>query len=432
MKQKNRHISKKTKAAWRKNVDISDVDTFLEEQRQEERIGTVADKSDAELFLSDTIPSVGKSLKKTRKDKFSADPKFCISLENSSKVPDPIVKRNRVTNEAKITKRDSQTSRLEHKKLKSFIGNNRKFLRGLKASGNVSKDLWAEEPIPAELKDEWFPQNVVLHHMKNTGKPLVKVAESTHAKPNAVRNVELPVSGSSYNPSIDDYNELKQTVIQKERQKIKHSEHLDRVVTKKFIKMSKEEREAMVLKEMSEGLFENAAEKATAEVDDDSENEYSAVNQPVQNKKKKRSEKNRQFRAVARRNLEVATKVELKKLKDINKVHQLSSELNKREKKTVKKQENRAKRSEEKKQKPGRVAYMQYEEPEDDFVEPTELADSLRTLAPVKSLAADRFKSFQKRTLIAPKKHRDGISRTNRSTLKKWKRYTLPTHKETS
>lgn len=53
--------------------------------------------------------------------------------------------------------------------------------------------------------------------------------------------------------------------------------------------------------------------------EEDSGNEYSAINQPVQNKKKKRSEKNRQFRAVARRNLEATTKVELKKLKDINK-----------------------------------------------------------------------------------------------------------------
>ncbi|XP_001662348.2 ribosome biogenesis protein NOP53 [Aedes aegypti] len=427
MKEKNRHISMKTKAAWRKNINISDVDSFLEEQRQEERIGTVADKSDAELFLSETIPSTEKSLKKARKDKFSASPKYCISLENSSKVPDPIVKRNRVTNDAKITKRTSQVSRLEQKKLKSLVGNH-KSLRGVKNSFN--KDIWAEEAVPSELKHEWFPEHVVLHHMKNTGKPLVKVAESTHAKPNAVQNVEIPASGASYNPSIDDYNELKQTVIEKERKKIKHSEHLDRVVTKKFIKMSKEEREAMVLKEMSEGLFENADKTTAAPDEEDSENEYSAVNQPVQNKKKKRSEKNRQFRAVARRNLEAITKVELKKLKDINKVKELSTELNKKEKGIAKKRENRAKRMEEKLQKPGRVAYLQYEEPEDDFLEPTELADSLRTLAPAKSLVADRFKSFQKRTLIAPKKHRDGIPRTNRSTLKKWKRYTLSTHKE--
>lgn len=86
-------------------------------------------------------------------------------------------------------------------------------------------------------------------------------------------------------------------------------------------------------------------------------------------------------------------------------------------------------RLEEKKNVPGRVAYLQFEEAECDFLEPTDLTDSLRTLAPKRSLLADRYKSFQKRTLIAPKKYRDGISRSNASTLKKWKRYTLASHK---
>lgn len=423
MKEKNRHISMKTKTAWRKNINISDVDEYLEEQRQEERIGNVADKSDAELFLNETIPKPEKSLKNTRKSKFAANPKYCIPLENSSKVADPIVKRNRVTNEAKLLKRKTQANRLEQKKLKSVSSK-----KHLKASATFDKDIWEEEPIPEKMKSEWFPQNVVLHHMKNSGKPLVNVSASTHAKPNAVPNVELPVSGSSYNPSIDDYNELKQVVIEKERKKIKHSQHLDRVVSQKFTKMSTEEKEAMLFKEMSEGLFEN---EETVD-SDDSGNEYMAINKPVQNKKKMRSQKNRQFRAVAKRNMEIITKVELQKIKDINKLQQLSSEVNKTEKIIDKKQANRSTRMGEKRLQPGRVAYMQFEEAEDDFLEPTALADSLRKIEPVKSLVADRFKSFQKRTLIAPKKHRDGIPRSNRSTMKKWKRYTLSTHKEPS
>lgn len=275
----------KTKTAWRKNINISDVDKFLEEQRQEERIGNVADKSDAELFLNESIPKTNKSLRNIRKEKFTASPKYCISLENSSKVTDPIVKRNRVTNEEKLLKRTTQANRLEQRKLKS-VGGKRKSKCGLTS---FDKNIWEEEPIPEELKNEWFPQNVVLHHMKNSGKPLVKVIASTHAKPNAVPNVELPVSGSSYNPSVDDYNELKQVVIEKERKKIKYSQHLDRVVTQKFTKMGKDEKEALVFKEMSEGLFGNE-DKAVADADD-SENEYTAVNEPVQNKKKMRSEK---------------------------------------------------------------------------------------------------------------------------------------------
>lgn len=38
---KKKRFSKKSKDAWRKRIDISDVDAFLEDQRQEERIGYV-------------------------------------------------------------------------------------------------------------------------------------------------------------------------------------------------------------------------------------------------------------------------------------------------------------------------------------------------------------------------------------------------------
>lgn len=40
--QKRKRISKKNKSAWRK-TDIKDVETYLEDQRQEERIGTFED-----------------------------------------------------------------------------------------------------------------------------------------------------------------------------------------------------------------------------------------------------------------------------------------------------------------------------------------------------------------------------------------------------
>ena len=39
LKLKKKRISRKLKSSWRKNVDITDVEDFLENQRQEERIG---------------------------------------------------------------------------------------------------------------------------------------------------------------------------------------------------------------------------------------------------------------------------------------------------------------------------------------------------------------------------------------------------------
>lgn len=426
MKEKLRHVSKKNKASWRKNIDITDVEEFLEEQRQDERIGNLADKSDAELFSSDVKPNSETSkLKNIRHKMLEKNPKFCLPLENTSKVQDPVARRNVITNKTKISKKLVKAEKLESK----FSAGRNSRTNKKHMQDTYNRDIWSTDTtVPAEMNDEWFNPNVVLHHMKNSGKPIVKIAASTHTKPNAVPNIEMPASGTSYNPSVDDYNELKQKVIEEEQKKMKRSTHLDRVVTHKFSTVSKEERDALVMKEMSEGLFETADYSAS----DDSGNEVSSINPAVQNKKKTRSARNKQFRTVTKRAAEVFAKTEVKKIKDINRLHELSTELDKSAKKTSKKQENRAKRLEEKKLMPGRVAYLQYEEPEKDFIDPTELSGNLRNLVSSKSLVADRFKSFQKRNLIAPKKHRDGISRSNKSTnLKKWKRYTLSTHKET-
>ncbi|XP_058454715.1 ribosome biogenesis protein NOP53 [Malaya genurostris] len=386
-------ITRKNKSSWRKDVDITDVETFLEGERQNERIGNVALKPDTELFAVDRADTERASLKTSRKAKFQQNPKFCWSLENTSKVSDPIVKRN-----VKVKKSSAPSGR----KVKTTALVRPKAVRSKTNLFNV--DIWENE---------------------NT---TTKTAPA-HKKQSTVPNVEVPAAGSSYNPAIDDYNELKQAVVSRELKYIKHVKHLERTVTAKFTKLSKEDREEMIHKEMSEGLFDNNEE---AESDNsDNEKEYSAINPPVRNKKKDRKTRTRKIVAVRKRAAELQVKHEIKKLKDIASIPKLNSEINKMQSKTKQKQTNRVARAEEKSKLPRRVAYMKFEEAEEDFAEPTELADGLRTILPNKSLLVDRFKSFQKRALIAPKKHRDGIRRTNKSTLKKWKRFTLASHKAT-
>lgn len=420
-------VSKKNKSNWRKSINLADVDKFLEDQRQDERIGSIADKSDADLFVTEVTSEkpVG-SLKQSRINNFEKPPRFALALENTSKVADPIRKRNIVKNVDKLqvrkAKQDKHDSRVQRGPASTYKKTKIK-------KPNFGKDIWAEEDdTPTILKSEWINETTKLHHMTHTAKPIVKAAASTHAKPNAIPNVEVPASGTSYNPSIDDYNEHKQAVIEKEKQILKRERHLTRVVTEKFVKIPEKERNEMVLKEMSEGLFNTEEEANAAESSD--EEDYAPINPPVENKKKDRKTLNKQHRHKAKCGVQAKVARELKKLKDINRVSDLNAEVTKTLNKTAKKSANRIQRQEDKKMTTGRVAYLKYEEPEADFTEVTELAGSLRELAPNKSLVADRYKSFQKRTLIAPKKHRDGILRSNRSTLKKWKRYTLNSHKE--
>lgn len=91
---KRKRVSKKTKTSWRKNIDIEDVNDFLETSRLEERIGQVSDKPDDELFVYDTTPKKQKlTARAQRKLTGSKPPRSFLGMENTSKVLDPIVKR---------------------------------------------------------------------------------------------------------------------------------------------------------------------------------------------------------------------------------------------------------------------------------------------------------------------------------------------------
>lgn len=91
---KRKRVSKKTKTSWRKNIDIEDVNEFLETSRLEERIGKVSDKRDDELFVIDTTPKKQKvTARAQRKLNAAKPPRSLLGLENTSKVQDPIVKR---------------------------------------------------------------------------------------------------------------------------------------------------------------------------------------------------------------------------------------------------------------------------------------------------------------------------------------------------
>lgn len=91
---KRKRVSKKTKTSWRKHIDIEDVNEFLETSRLDERIGKVSDKPDEELFVIDKTPKKQKlTARAQRKLNASKPPRSFLGLENTSKVPDPIVKR---------------------------------------------------------------------------------------------------------------------------------------------------------------------------------------------------------------------------------------------------------------------------------------------------------------------------------------------------
>lgn len=94
----------------------------------------------------------------------------------------------------------------------------------------------------------------------------------------------MPHPGTSYNPSLKDHQALLEQVKERELKIIKEEEHLNRVTTDMFKKVSADERDTFKLKELRSGLDDNDGNENGSNNDDD--NEYIAVNPPVEVKPK--------------------------------------------------------------------------------------------------------------------------------------------------
>lgn len=114
---KRKRVSKKNKKSWRKNVDVTDIENFLEDKRLEERLGQkFEEKKDADLFSIDTAGDTNKQPERTQPETTvktgrkslrlieTETPKCYAILERRSAVPDPVIKRNHVKQKEKMKK----------------------------------------------------------------------------------------------------------------------------------------------------------------------------------------------------------------------------------------------------------------------------------------------------------------------------------------
>lgn len=288
---------------------------------------------------------------------------------------------------------------------------------------NFTKDLWDDdEPIPKEFQVEWYNKNLIDHNLKSVGKPKVRLPGEVHSKRSALKAVQAPHPGISYNPTFDDHQELVEEVVKKEVKLIKREEHLERVTTKKFSKMSSNQIEKMKQTELIQGLPIDKS-KENRKVEEPSDDEYKTVNPPVRNKKKDRQTRRKQKEAKERRALEDIKKQELKKVKDINTLGKIKKEIVTIEKTVEKKRKNQDQRLREKKISAGRLSRKKYIDPEIEFNQLEDISGNLRSLKPEGNLLLDRFKSLQKRNILP-----SGVLRkVRRKTLVK--KYIKKSHK---
>lgn len=283
---------------------------------------------DGELFQVETktVKEVT-SVRQEKKLRAQQPAKCFVSLENNSKVSDPITKRNRVKTpyerkhpltKAKI-QRNKELGIIPQRELESLtdrISASKKIVRTKTKDIDFAKDIWADDDgkkIPA-LESQWVSKTLKQYHLKNLGDDVIKTPEIVHERRSQIKAIEVPVAGTSYNPKDSDLKTLVSSAIEKEEAIIKREQRFNRALKPLYQKITRGEAKRRRRDELTEGFPINAEN----EVDYDlSDGEYKALNPPTRNKKKDLKQRRKQKESKLRNARTTIKKQELKKLKDL-------------------------------------------------------------------------------------------------------------------
>jgi len=437
-----KNASRKNKKSWRKNVDMSAVEEYLEEKRFDERIGgSIADRPDSELFVLDSsIPALGQKIKNKKEIK----PLRCFAnLNGLPGAQDPVGRRDRVRT-AEERMNPIVKSKLAHMAKAGIVGqkaqqaqrNKQLYLqrkkdteldRATRRRTKFDFDLWnkGEEPAAPGLETDWVEEETVVH----TALGLSRFKPKEAARRKAVTGsllpaVELPHPGASYNPSLADHNELlwKATLIELEKEKALAK--IERATTMMFPRASEAPTLQSYMQEMSEGIVElegaeestPAAEEANGEIQGDEEDELGHKQLPKpKTRKQKRDKKKALFERMKQ---DSKLKYKLKE-NDIFRLRTFKKEINEQEATTAERQKKKADQAVEKKLTATQLSNYKYEAPDIEVKLSDELTGNLRNLKPEGSLLVDRYKSLQRRNIIETRVQQKALKRLKRKKVEK-------------
>ncbi|KAF9430999.1 hypothetical protein BGZ76_000626 [Entomortierella beljakovae] len=443
----NRKTSRKGKKAWRKNVDITDVEKNLDELRAEERTtgGKVHQQSNELLFTLDTKGD-GKAHKELLKNK---PLKMDEILSERSKVPAIGGRKKQsstISAGSTASKKDAKISRAEKAKLLDMI--KRKTSNSLfgalnkplgrsgmtdavKAAGRF--DVWgadSKDEKEEEVKDNGEDEDMEAGDdfvADIVTKVPVKAPRSFKTK----QKVDLPAikeahPGASYNPTMQDHQGLLRLAHNEELRIIQTKEKYDAALA-----YPKELDEMKPFDDQTGGLLEDSGDEDEEEEEEEEEDGEGGFKPKKQKGKKTITERNRLARAAETAKKEARIKHEKELYKQTNKVKEIMKTVAQEEEETERKRlENEKKREEKEKAGMKRVGRFNIPKERIHVQLQDELAESLRELKPEGSVMKDRFQSFVERNLIEP---RVPVAKRRRYRLKtyekhSYKRFDNPNH----
>ncbi|KAJ9208758.1 hypothetical protein DTO166G4_9242 [Paecilomyces variotii] len=408
--------SRKGKKAWRKNVDVSEVQEGLRALREEEiKGGVVAEKPSEELFTIDTTGSEEirkaylKHHKTLKSDEIiaqrSAIPAVDSRKRANSKVTDGVI-------EPKTKRHKSDyVSRKEWLRLKQVA---REGNPDAKKEGDEIYDPWADTEETTAYEDPKF--DFLEKPKSKVAPPTIKKAPiSLTANGKPVPAVKKPDAGVSYNPSFEDWDRLL-------------AEEGQRAVEAEKKRLEDEQR----WQERQRKRAEAEAQGDDGEVKSDDESAWegfeSEYEKPEWLNKKRPERKTQSQRNKIKRRKEAERKAKWEE--QMKKRQQQAEQVKSIAKKVEEEEEERRKRQErggdssdegdDTKLRRRPLGKNPVPEKPVEVVLPDELQESLRLLKPEGNLLDDRFRNLIVNGKLESRKPVTQPKKAKRKTTEKW------------
>lgn len=358
--------SRKGKKAWRKNVDIDDVQAGLHDKSEHERIfgkessdDFVLDNEGDSKLVSKNQPKKLKSLEIL--DKRSKFPALNV-VRNNKKIQG--VDRSEVHRLMKLSGRVNGITATEARIAKNGI-----------TSTKVT-DLWAEEEETVETPE------ILKKFSSSEWTKAKNMPKTLNESPIMIKSADKIISGKSYNPSFESWKAL---------------------LNEEFTKESGNEEKRQLLKEHQEkikNLIANLNDNEEEDSSDDEESEKKAaveeveevtkdfklsINKPTQVKIKTKTQRNKALKHKQREELQM-------KLKELK--HQIH-ELNKLEEYEVEVEEKLSNKRTKREKAPLKLFKYTNVNDQLEIKLSDEISDSLRKLKPEGNLLYDQMRNLQ-------------------------------------
>ncbi len=385
--------SRKGKKAWRKNVDVTEVEQGLEELNNEIiEGGVLAERPSEELFTLDTVgdASIPRRFQRPTSKTLKADE---IIAARSAVAAVPLRKRpGDKTTDGIIPAKRLRTQYVTRKELNRL----RKVADGHHETTieveDATYDPWAAAPEPEPKVEDAVDD--VRNHKKKAPKSITQKPLSLSANGKQLPAVKKPTGGYSYNPVFSDYE-------------ARYTEESNKVIEAERKRLAAEEAERIKMEAAARSAAEAEAAEARAELsewEEDSEWEgFQSAGEEL-----KPTVKRRERKTPAQRNRVKRRKEEERRLKHESKmgVKRAQAEQIKQIAKAVAEREARlalasmeqgddsSTEGNDEVLRRRQLGKFKLPEKELELVLPDELQDSLRRLRPEGNLLKDRYRSL--------------------------------------